>query len=116
MVLVFGGLLAGCDRERDSDESTIAADAANGREIIAELGCGACHIIPGIAGARGTVGPSLAGFDNRNFIAGTLPNRPSDLAAFVRNAPDFMPETAMPPIPMTEDEALDVAAYLLTLD
>jgi cytochrome c1 len=34
---------------------------------------------------------------------------------FVRNAPSMVPGTAMPAIPMSDQEARDVTAYLLAL-
>lgn len=35
-----------------------------GMAAITKYGCGGCHVVPGIAGAKGVVGPSLAGFAN----------------------------------------------------
>lgn len=61
------------------------------------------------------MGPSLKGFARRPLIAGRLPNEPEVLAAYVRNAPAFTPRSAMPPMPLTEAESRDVAAYLYTL-
>jgi cytochrome c1 len=46
------------------------------------------------------------------MIAGRLPNRAPALAAFVRDAPSLVPGTAMPPIPMKDSEARDIAAWL----
>jgi dihydrodipicolinate synthase/N-acetylneuraminate lyase len=34
---------------------------------------------------------------------------------FMIDAPSMAPDTGMPPIPLTEEEARDVAAYLYTL-
>ncbi|MCW5695583.1 MAG: c-type cytochrome [Bauldia sp.] len=109
-------LAAGCDRDAAPQTRIVAdGDPGHGRQLIAEVACGVCHIIPGVRGAAGTVGPSLAGFAERNLIAGVLPNTPSELARWVRDAPSLVPETAMPPMPLSEDEAVNVAAYLLTL-
>lgn len=79
------------------------------------MACGVCHVVPGATGARGRVGPSLAGFGRRTFIAGVVPNRPDVLARFVQNAPSLVPNTAMPPLPINQSEARDVAAFLYTL-
>ena len=49
------------------------------------------------------------------MIAGRLPNRPDVLAHFVRRAPELVPGTTMPAMPLSEKEARDVAAYLYTL-
>jgi cytochrome c1 len=91
------------------------ADPARGLEAIARVGCGACHVVPGQRWPRGTVGPALAGFGERTLIAGRLPNRPDLLAEYVRAAPDVLPGTTMPAMPLTPAESRDVAAYLLAL-
>jgi mono/diheme cytochrome c family protein len=107
----------GCG-EGDVYEDTllVEGDPGSGRRIIAQKDCGACHAIPGIRGARGRVGPSLAGFAQRGYIAGELPNRPTLLVRWLPNAPELIPRTAMPAIPMTDRQARDIAAYLYTLD
>lgn len=51
-------------------------------------------------------------FDGIGPIAGSLPNTPANLAAFVRNAPAAKPGTTMPAMPISRSEARDVAAYL----
>lgn len=88
------------------------ADAARGREVMSNVGCGSCHSIPGIGWPKGQIGPSLEDFASRGLIAGRLPNQPEILAAFVRNAPALIPDTTMPAMPITEEESRDVAAYL----
>lgn len=88
------------------------ADPARGRQAIERVGCAACHRIPGIDWPKGASGPSLQGFAEQGLIAGRLPNRPDVLTAFVRNAPATLPGTTMPAMPLTQEEARDVAAYL----
>jgi mono/diheme cytochrome c family protein len=90
-------------------------DPAAGAAVIRDLGCGTCHAIPGIRGARGIVGPPLAGFARRPLIAGELPNRPDLLVRWVRDAPSLVPATGMPALPLSERQAVDVASYLYTL-
>lgn len=107
--------LAACDEPGDAVLSNVDGDPEAGRQAIARVDCGVCHVIPGVAGARGSVGPSLEGFALRAYIAGTLPNRPSLLVDWVRNAPALVPSTAMPPLPLSSREAQDVAAFLYTL-
>lgn len=88
---------------------------AHGAKLIAEKGCGACHMIPGIAGANGLVGPPLTLMGRRTFVAGLLHNTPQNLAAWVFEPQRFVPGNAMPSTGLTESEALDVAAYLETI-
>ena len=86
-------------------------DAARGRAAIMKHGCGGCHVIPGVRGARGQVGPSLAGFADRMYIAGRLPNTPERLMEWLQNPRRHAPGTAMPDLDVTEAESRDMAAY-----
>lgn len=109
-------LLAACeDEEVPVEHRIVGADPDRGREVMAAIECGVCHEIPGILGADGIVGPSLEQFGRRKLIAGVVPNEPSVLAQWVRDAPSLAPQTGMPDLPITQDQARDVAAYLYTL-
>ena len=88
---------------------------AHGAALIAQKGCGACHMIPGIEGANGLVGPPLTLMGKRIFVAGLLRNTPQNLAAWVLEPQRFVPGNAMPSTGLTPSEALDVAAYLETI-
>lgn len=78
------------------------------------VGCGSCHFIPGVW-PEGRLGPSLDRFADQSLIGGRLPNRPEVLAGFLRDAPQWLPGTAMPAMPLTEQESRDAAAYLYAL-
>jgi cytochrome c1 len=88
-----------------------------GKALITQKGCPACHTIPGIPGANGTVGPNLAGVASRTRIAGgAVPNNgPNDLKAWIMNPPALKPGTAMPNLGLTDDEATKIVAFLETL-
>lgn len=93
----------------------VGGEAEDGRTVILQHGCGSCHVIPGIARANGTVGPSLERFADRAYIAGQLTNRAETLVAYLRAPSDFTPETAMPDTGLSKAQAADAAAYLYTL-
>ena len=86
------------------------ADA--GRAALQRFECGACHVIPGVAGARGQVGPPLDNYSRRVYIAGKLPRDEALLARWIADAPSLSPGTAMPKIDMTQAEARAMAAWL----
>lgn len=90
-------------------------DAARGATLIAQYGCGSCHIVPGVSRAHGTVGPDLTGFRDRAYIGGVLPNQPGDLVDWLMNPTTHAPNTAMPDLDVTEPHARDMASYLYTL-
>jgi cytochrome c2 len=90
-------------------------DPAAGRTVIRSRHCGVCHEVPHVVGAHGVVGPSLEEFSLRSFIAGAIPNNPSNLVAWIRSPRAFDPDTAMPTLGLDEREAHDTAAFLYTL-
>ncbi|MGR4863946.1 c-type cytochrome [Caulobacter sp. LARHSG274] len=90
-------------------------DPALGQGKVAAYGCGACHQIPGVAGATGQVGPSLKGFAGRTYVAGRLSNSPGNVEAWVSHPRRIDPQTAMPELGVTPADARDIAAYLYTL-
>jgi cytochrome c2 len=90
-------------------------DAYKGRQVIMNYGCGSCHTIPGITGARGLVGPPLARIAVRSYIAGVLPNTPDNMVRWLKNPPDVDQLTAMPNLGVKDEEARNATAYLYTL-
>jgi len=89
--------------------------AARGKEAIRAFGCGSCHAIPGIRSANGQVGPPLDSLGKRSYIAGKLPNTPENVARWIEDPPAIEPQTAMPKVGVTSEQARDMAAYLTSL-
>jgi cytochrome c1 len=91
--------------------------AFEGAQIIATKPCTGCHTIPGIPGATGTVGPSLAGIASKPRIAGgAVPNTgPDDLMKWIADPAALKPGTPMPKVPLTQDELTKIVDFLETL-
>jgi cytochrome c2 len=83
-----------------------------GKQLIEQLGCGACHTIGGIATANGQVGPPLVGLADRRQIAGQLANTPQNVAFWIQHPRNVLPQTVMPALVHNERDALDIVAYL----
>ena len=90
-------------------------DRARGRVLLQRYGCGYCHRIPGVADARGDVGPPLDDVGRRVYLAGTLPNTPEQMAQWIRFPQAYRPGTAMPDLHVTADDAKDMVAHLYRL-
>lgn len=103
---------SGCS---DDQTSGAARSGDTGLLAIEDLGCGVCHVIPGVSWPQSNVGPSLVGFGNRAFVAGVVPNNRDNVASFIQNATTYVDKGAMPPIKMTGQQASDIADYLRTL-
>lgn len=110
--IVLAVMTAACKPPPEGRHDLDKAAVTRGRQLVAQVGCTACHAFPEIAWPQGRAGPSLLAFDGRGPIAGALPNTPANVAAFVRNAPAVKPGSPMPAMPLSESEARDVAAYL----
>lgn len=108
-------MLSACDGPPDRTPAVDSESVERGKTVFVEAGCASCHSISGIKWPQGGLGPSLDDFANQNLIAGKLANRPGNLMNFIRNAPAYVPDGAMPEVELTDKEARDVAAYLLSL-
>lgn len=114
--LVIGTLLAGCGGTSGSPEERVAGgDVGRGRAALERHDCGVCHIIPGVRGTPGRVGPSLEDFAHRPNLAGKFATGGENIVRWIIDPPAMAPQTAMPAVGVTEAEARDMAAYLLTL-
>jgi mono/diheme cytochrome c family protein len=110
-----------CNRTETPRQPTAAAPAApdprveSGRAFVAQYGCTACHIVPGVEGG-GALGPSLAGIGSRPTISyGAVQNTPANLAQYVQDPATLNPQASMPPINITDADAEAIAAFLMTL-
>lgn len=93
-------------------EATTAGHVADAPAAIAFYGCGGCHVIPGIQGANGKVGPDLTKFGERAFLAGSLPNDPAKMIQWLEHPQSLRPGSGMPEMGVTEKDARNIAAYL----
>jgi cytochrome c1 len=112
----LAALLCACTRTSPNPEHIVpGGDAKAGAETIAAFGCGSCHVVPGVTGARGKTGPPLTHFAERSFIAGAVPNNRDNLLRWIRDPQSIQPGTAMPTLGVSESDARNMAAYLYTL-
>ena len=88
--------------------------AARGAAAMEHYGCGSCHTVGGIPGARGLVGPPLNGIGSRMYVAGMLENTEQNMASWIHDPKAINPKTAMPNLGASEQDAGDMAAFLRT--
>ena len=86
-------------------------DPKKGEELVTSVGCLGCHSISrlekGSPTLRRRFGPNLDGVGSKA--------KPEWIYAWVRDPKALFPETRMPDMRLTDREALDVTAYLMTL-
>ena len=107
LALVLGGCGSGSEAV-----SIPGADPGSAPTVMKAFGCGSCHMIPGVDGADGRVGPNLAGIQDRWSIAGRLPNTPANLVRWIMHPQEVDPGTLMPDLGVPTQQARDIAAYL----
>jgi NAD(P)-dependent dehydrogenase (short-subunit alcohol dehydrogenase family)/cytochrome c2 len=111
--LLLGALLASCTAAA-SDNGARAASVERGRSLASTRGCATCHEISGVRDANGTIGPSLAHWSERSYIAGVLPNTPEQLQRWIRHPQAVKPGVVMPELALADSDAADIAAFLFT--
>ncbi len=108
--LIFGivlvlGVIAGCAQRGDPPEATVAPASATTAAVttpapsasMSDLaiiafnkgGCVGCHIIPGIANAKGTIGPDLTNIGQRalqTMQSGTYTGKATTVEEYLREA------------------------------
>jgi mono/diheme cytochrome c family protein len=116
ILTALAALCACSDPQEQSDASRIAGgEPEQGRALIQSYGCGTCHTISGVRGARGRVGPELKDYAQQHLLAGFLPNTPQNLIVWLVDPVALKPRTGMPAQGVTEIEARHIASYLYTL-
>jgi cytochrome c2 len=116
MLATLTGLAACSDTQDQSTHLALAGgEPDRGRELIQAYGCGTCHTIEDVRGARGKVGPRLEKYAQQHLLAGFLPNTPQNLVAWLMDPVALKPTTGMPSQGVTEAEARHIAAYLYSL-
>jgi cytochrome c len=87
-------------------------DTQRGQRLLAQYQCGSCHAIPGVPASQGKVAAPLDAFGQRSYIAGRIPNNAEALARWIVSPAALLPDTTMPSMGVSSDEARDMAAYL----
>jgi putative membrane protein len=116
-------MLPGCEKieallgllHKGPPPTSFGGDPRRGAKQIVEIGCGACHTIPGISGADALVGPPLDKMGRRVYVAGMLRNTPDNMIAWLRSPQRIVPGNAMPDMQLSDEQARDITAYLYTL-
>lgn len=98
--------------------SSVGGDETAGKQLFSSKGCIACHVAPGVPGATGTIGPSLAGIGDaakRPKLTDGADNTPERVKAWIQDPQGLKPGTMMPNLQLSDKESSDLTAFLLTL-
>ena len=115
LLAVSACLVSGCDSGTRPPPG-VAGDPDLGKLALTQYACQSCHKIPGVVGSDTFVGRPLEGLGKRPFIAGNLLNNQPNLMRWIRDPQAIDPTTAMPNVGVSEKDARNISAYLLTLD
>src|SRR6476469_4414680 len=117
LLILSAALMVSCGRDPrfPARQMLPNGDAGQGRALMQQYGCPSCHVIPGVKGAFGHVGPPLNEIALRTYLAGRILNTPEGLMRWVMHPRSVDEKTAMPEMNVTERDAADIASFLLTL-
>jgi cytochrome c1 len=107
MIVMATASLVGCGSAARSEND-------RGRILITTYGCGTCHEVAGVATATGLVGPPLTGVARRMYLAGRLANTPENMVRWIRHPHEVDPQTVMPELQVSQQDAKDLTEFLYT--
>jgi mono/diheme cytochrome c family protein len=95
----------------DYQPVSLSGDPANGKKLVADLGCVGCHLREGEQPAsidtRRRFGPPLIGLGSKTNATW--------LYNWLKEPRHYSPVTRMPNMRLSDQEAMDIASYLLSL-
>lgn len=109
-------VVAGCSAPMSRSQQVGAGEPEIGRRLIVDYGCVSCHVVPGIDSEPAYVGPPLDHWGRRSYIAGNLTNNEENLVRWLVDPQAVEQGTAMPNLDVTEQDAVNMSAYLLSLE
>jgi mono/diheme cytochrome c family protein len=105
-------LWAKSERSVYDDVAVPMGDPARGKHLFETVGCGGCHILDAKA-KREDFFPVINRLHGPNLVnTGSKVSR-GWLYAWIRNPKQYYPDTNMPDLRLTDQEAADITAYLL---
>jgi cytochrome c1 len=111
-ILALGLALAACAPKRPP--VGVQGDPERGKIALTQYACQSCHMVAGVPGSKVYVGRPLSDMGRRKVLAGAVPNDQAGLVRWIRDPQSVDPNTAMPNMGVSERDALDISAYLLT--
>jgi len=100
------------DHQNQSAASPSDPLSIQGEQLFRGRGCGLCHTIRGTL-AGGQLGPDLTHIASRESIAaGTLPQNPGNLAAWISDPQHIKPGNLMPKMSLRSHEMIAILHYL----
>jgi len=102
---------------RPANDATASQEVARGREAFLAHRCNACHTVRGVS-EESRLGPDLTHVGSRLHLgAGTVPNDPGQLAAWVAHTQQLKPGARMPSsgARIAEADLRSIAAWLTQL-
>jgi len=89
------------------EKSLVGGEPGRGEALVEKVGCLGCHRLPGADGEASDFGPPLENLGSK-IQKGWLYD-------WLRDPQRYHPETRMPSLRLSEQEAADIEAYLLSL-
>jgi cytochrome c2 len=99
--------------EKPTYAAAPAGDAASGKHLFETVGCTGCHLLDGAA-KRDDYFPQINRMHGPNLIRTGSKVSSGWLYAWVKNPKQYFPDTNMPNLRLTDQEAADVVAYLMS--
>jgi len=103
-------------KEYNKDDIPVTGDLLRGEELVASVGCMACHQIKPESNNEISSLDSLRKEHGPNFFGVGTKTSSRWLYNWIKDPPRYHPETNMPNLRLTDQEAADTASYLSSLN
>ncbi|MCP4661184.1 MAG: c-type cytochrome [bacterium] len=100
--------------QRPEYEPPAAGDAEAGRELFESVGCTGCHLLDDDDAGRDALFPDFERLHGPNLMGTGSKVNAAWLAAWLRDPSSYRENTPMPDLRLSEKEAADLTAYLMT--
>ena len=100
---------------KEKDYSEYMGDSENGEKLYGQLGCQGCHVIEPEPFVEENNSYNLLNKHGSNLIGLGSKTTPEWLFNWLKNPAEYWPDTKMPNMRLSDEEAKDITAYLMSM-
>ena len=100
---------------KEKDYSEYMGNSKNGEKLYGQLGCQGCHVIEPEPFVEENNSYNLLNKHGSNLIGLGSKTTPEWLFNWLKNPAEYWPDTKMPNMRLSDEEAKDITAYLMSM-
>lgn len=97
---------------KDNDK---AERVEKGKKLFSSYGCIRCHKVADYPSRPSFIGPPLDDWSKKKYISGDIKNTQKNLVKWIQKPHKVDEDTTMPDLNLNKKDAVNIAAYLMSL-